>query len=240
MGKHEPRGATQEPFRLTEGRRRSELYGRRLGRPLSSYQQQLIETLLPRIGVPTGVIDLAGLFPKARAFAFEVGFGGGEHLAAQAAAQPDTGFIGCEPFQNGVAKLLTLIDENKLSNVRVHMDDAREVLPRLGDGALSAVYVLFPDPWPKWRHHKRRFVQEATLDQLARVLRPGGEFRLATDHEDYGVWALQHLMRDARFRWTAARAEDWRVRPSGWPATRYEQKAVRAGRPCIYLRFVRV
>ena len=240
MGTHGHRGATEEPRRLTDGRRRSELYGRRLGRPLSTYQQQLIETLLPRIDVPDGAIDLAALFPKAHAFAFEVGFGGGEHLAAQAAAHPDTGFIGCEPFQNGVAKLLTLIDEGKLSNVRVHKNDAREVLPRIGDGVLSAVYVLFPDPWPKWRHHKRRFVQEATLDQLARVLRPGGEFRLATDHEDYGVWALQHLMRDARFRWTAERASDWRVRQPDWPATRYEQKAIQAGRPCIYLRFVRV
>ena len=239
MGAHGHRGAAEEPLRLTDGRRRSELYGRRLGRPLSTHQQELIETLLPRIGLPEDAIDLAALFPKARAFAFEVGFGGGEHLAAQAAANPDIGFIGCEPFQNGVAKLLTQIEAQKLSNVRVHMDDAREVLPRLGNAVLSAFYVLFPDPWPKWRHHKRRFVQEATLDQLARLLRSGGEFRLATDHEDYGVWALQHLMRDERFRWSATRAQDWRVRPSDWPATRYEQKALKAGRKCVYLRFTR-
>jgi tRNA (guanine-N7-)-methyltransferase len=207
---------------------------------LSAYQQSLVDDLLPRIRVPQGAIDLRALFPAARAFAFEVGFGGGEHLAAQAAAHPEVGYIGCEPFLNGVAKLLTQIDEARLSNVRVHPDDARDVLPGLPSHSLSAFYVLFPDPWPKLRHHKRRFIQPGTLDELARVLKPGGELRLATDHADYALWALQHLMADMRFRWTAESAADWRVRPADWPATRYEQKALKAGRACVYLRFLRV
>jgi len=241
VGAHGPRVAAQEPFRLSEaGHRRSDLYGRRLGRPLSSSQQSLVETLLPKIGVPDGAIDLAALFPEARSFAFEVGFGGGEHLAAQAGAHPDVGYIGCEPFLNGVAKLLTQVGQVKLKNVRVHPDDARDVLPRLPSQSLSAVYVLFPDPWPKLRHHKRRFIQKRSLDEIARVLKPGGEVRVATDHSDYARWALQHLMADLRFRWTAECAADWRVRPADWPATRYEQKALKAGRSCVYLQFLRL
>jgi tRNA (guanine-N7-)-methyltransferase len=240
VGAHGSRFAAQEPLRLTEaGRRRSELYGRRLGRPLSVSQQNLVETLLPRIGLPDGAIDPHSLFPNARAFALEVGFGGGEHLAAQASAHPDHGYIGCEPFLNGVAKLLTQIEQAKLANVRLYPDDARDVLPRLPTQSLCAVYVLFPDPWPKLRHHKRRFIQTATLDELARVLKSGGDVRVATDHGDYARWTLQHLMADRRFRWTAECAADWRVRPGDWPPTRYEQKALKAGRACVYLRFLR-
>jgi len=190
--------------------------------------------------VPEGPIDLPVLFPQLRTFAFEVGFGGGEHVAAQARAHPERGFIACEPFVNGVAKLLGEIDAGGLSNIRVQMGDARDVLARLADRSLSAVYVLFPDPWPKLRHHKRRFIQRETVGQLARLLGPGGELRLATDHADYAVWALQHLMADQRFRWAAERASDWRVRSADWSATRYEQKAVAAGRACIYLRFIRI
>ncbi|NOT41882.1 MAG: tRNA (guanosine(46)-N7)-methyltransferase TrmB, partial [Alphaproteobacteria bacterium] len=150
------------------------------------------------------------------------------------------GYIGCEPFLNGVAKLLTQVEQAKLANILLYPDDARDVLPRLPPQSLSSVYVLFPDPWPKLRHHKRRFIQAGTLDELARVLKLGGEVRVATDHADYARWALQHLMADIRFRWTAACAADWRVRPADWPPTRYEQKACKAGRPCVYLRFLRV
>lgn len=239
MGAHGLGFATQRP-RLTERTRRSDLYGRRLGRPLSVHQQTLVDTLLPQIGLPSGPLDLAALFPGARAFALEVGFGGGEHLAAQAHAHPETGFIGCEPFLNGVAKLLTHIEESSLSNVRVHMDDARGVLARLGDRSLARVFLLFPDPWPKLRHHKRRFVQPETLDALARVMKSGAELRIATDHGAYAAWALMHLMRDERFRWTAERSLDWSARGVDWPATRYEQKALQAGRSCVYLRFLRV
>lgn len=171
-------------------------------------------------------------------YALEVGFGGGEHLTAQAKIHPDTGFIGCEPFENGVAKLLTRVREHGLTNVRVRPDDAREVLER-PDASLSVIFVLFPDPWPKFRHHKRRFIQLRSLDDIARVLKPGGELRVATDHPDYAQWTLMHLVRDARFSWGAQRAADWRVRPADWVGTRYEQKALAAGRSCVYLRFFR-
>jgi tRNA (guanine-N7-)-methyltransferase len=207
---------------------------------LSAQQQSLIQDFLPTISVPDGAIDLPSLFPGAKDFALEVGFGGGEHLAAQAALHPDTGFIGCEPFSNGVAKLLTAVDAGRLRNVRVEPDDARDILVRLPDGTLSNVFVLFPDPWPKLRHHKRRFIQPATLTQIARVLRKGGELRVATDHADYARWTLMHLMNDFRFEWRASRAADWRARPDDWVATRYEQKALNVGRNCIYLRFFRL
>jgi tRNA (guanine-N7-)-methyltransferase len=194
---------------------------------------------LPTVSVMSGPIDLHLMFPEAQRFALEVGFGGGEHLAEQARRHPDTGFIGCEPFENGVAKLLTQLQASRLLNVRVVPDDARDILVRLPDASLSFVFVLFPDPWPKLRHHKRRFIQTRTLDQIHRLLKPGGELRIATDHTDYGQWALMHLMRDNRFEWAATRAADWRVRPDDWVATRYEQKALKAGRSCIYLRFFR-
>jgi len=194
---------------------------------------------LPTVSVMSGPIDLHLMFPEAQRFALEVGFGGGEHLAEQARRHPDTGFIGCEPFENGVAKLLTQVQASGLRNVRVVPDDARDILVRLPDASLSFVFVLFPDPWPKLRHHKRRFIQTRALDQIHRLLKPGGELRIATDHTDYGQWALMHLMRDNRFEWAATRAADWRVRPDDWVATRYEQKALKAGRSCIYLRFFR-
>jgi tRNA (guanine-N7-)-methyltransferase len=194
---------------------------------------------LPTVSVMSGPIDLHLMFPEAQRFALEVGFGGGEHLAEQARRHPDTGFIGCEPFENGVAKLLTQVQASGLRNVRVVPDDARDILVRLPDASLSFVFVLFPDPWPKLRHHKRRFIQTRTLDQIHRLLKPGGELRIATDHTDYGQWALMHLMRDNRFEWAATRAADWRVRPDDWVPTRYEQKALKAGRSCIYLRFFR-
>ena len=202
-------------------------------------QQELIRNLLPQRSLPEGRLDLADLFPGLTSFAFEVGFGGGEHLAAQAEQNPGTGFIGCEPFTNGVAKLLTQIKTRSLSNVRVVPDDARDVLVRLPDASLSIFFILFPDPWPKLRHHKRRFVQTETLTQIARALKRGGELRIATDHMDYAAWALVHLMRDLRFEWHACRAADWRARPDDWVATRYEQKALNAGKNCIYLRFFR-
>lgn len=232
---------TEERIRLIEeGKRRSELYGRRQGRPLSAHQFELVRDVLPNVSLPDGAIDLEALFPKAKSFALEVGFGSGEHLAAQALKHPERGFIGCEPFANGVAKLLAQVDASSLTNVRIHSNDARDVLERLPPGRLSAMYVLFPDPWPKIRHHKRRFIQPKVLDQIARLIQPGGELRVATDHPDYAHWALAHLIRDERFFWEAECAADWRVRPADWVATRYEQKALNAGRSCIYLRFFRV
>jgi tRNA (guanine-N7-)-methyltransferase len=169
----------------------------------------------------------------------ETGFGGGEHLAWQAERNPDVGFIGCEPFVNGVASLLAHVEDRNLGNVRIHADDAREVLDALPDGCISRYFLLFPDPWPKKRHANRRFVQTATLDVIARLLKPGGEFRLGSDDQGYVRWSLMHLMRHPAFEWTAEGPADWRVRPEDWPESRYEAKAHKAGRRCAYLRFRR-
>jgi tRNA (guanine-N7-)-methyltransferase len=208
---------------------------------LRVHQQTLIDTRLAEISVAQdGPIDLRALFPDASAVAFEVGFGGGEHVAAQARMHPDWGFIGCEPFINGAAKLVAQVIDEKLGNVRLHMGDAREVIPRLPEQSLAAFYLLFPDPWPKARHHKRRFVNPRNLTQIARVLRQGGELRIATDIMDYARWTLEHLAPHPAFRWTAEHAADWRNRPDDWPATRYEQKALKQGRRPVYLRFIRI
>ncbi len=240
MGAHGPGFPAQEHVRLTDtGRQHSTLHGRRKGRPLSSHQRSLVAGLAADQGLPDGPLDLEALFPGAQDFALEVGFGGGEHLAAQAKLHPATGFIGCEPFENGVAKLLTQVRAAGLCNVRAHMNDARGVLKRIPDACLSRVYVLFPDPWPKFRHHKRRFIEPGTLDEVARALLHGGELRVATDHPDYARWVLMHLLADRRFTWPATSAADWRDRPHDWVPTRYEQKALAAGRPCVYLRFFR-
>ncbi len=221
------------------------LYGRRQGHKLRQGQQKLLETLLPRIAVDLGALsqpedqfgpdishDISDVW-------LEIGFGGGEHLAVIAAANPTVGIIGCEPFVNGVAKLLAQIAGQDLQNVRLHQDDARDVLEALPDASLGRAMLLFPDPWPKTRHHKRRFVNEETVSQLARVLRPGGEFRVATDIPDYCRWTLGHVVRSGRFDWLADAPDDWRLRPDDWPATRYEKKAIRQGRTPIYLRFRR-
>jgi len=222
-------------------KRRERLYGRRIGKPLRAHQQALIDVRLGSLSIPPeGPLDPAALFPPAAGFAFEVGFGGGEHLIAQARMHGDWGFIGCEPFVNGAAKLVAQIEEHKLDSIRLHVGDAREVMPRLPDRCLDAFYLLFPDPWPKARHHKRRFVNAKNLDEMARVLRPGAELRIATDIMDYARWTLEHVTRHDAFCWTAEQATDWRNRPANWPATRYEQKALRQGRTCVYLRFIRL
>jgi tRNA (guanine-N7-)-methyltransferase len=200
-------------------------------------------SLLPRLAIDLGVPPpsrLASLFVHSPKDIFlEIGFGGGEHLAAQAAAHPDTGFIGCEPFINGMAKALALIETQKLANIRLHFGDASDLLAWLPAGALARVDLLYPDPWPKRRHWKRRFVQETRIAELARVLRPGGVFRFATDWPDYAAWTLERLMRSPLFAWTAERADDWRVPWPGFSRTRYEAKAVQAGRAPCYLVFRR-
>jgi tRNA (guanine-N7-)-methyltransferase len=221
--------------------RRERLYGRRVGKPLRAHQQTLLDTRLAALSIAdAGPIDLRALFPQAKGFAFEVGFGGGEHLVGQATAHPDWGFIGCEPFINGAAKLVAQIVEQDLRNVRLHVGDAREVIPRLPDQSLKAFYLLFPDPWPKARHHKRRFVNAKNLDQIARALQVGGELRIATDMMDYARWTLEHVVAHRSFRWAAEHAADWRNRPAAWPQTRYEQKALKEGRASVYLRFIRI
>jgi len=205
----------------------------------------LLESLLPQLEIrlpPGGAanLDPAGLFavPVERVW-FEVGFGSGEHLAARAAAHPNLGFIGCEPYINGVAALLARIDAADLGNIRIYRDDARALLDALPMASLGRVFVLFPDPWPKRRHAKRRFISASSVAALARVLEPGAELWLATDDAGYCRWALDHLIRSGAFDWLAETARDWRRPPPDWLATRYEAKAQEAGRACIYLRFCR-
>ncbi len=197
-----------------------------------------METLLPRLRVPAEPFDPRALKPDATEAWLEIGFGGGEHLAAQAARRPDVILIGAEPFLNGVASALRHIDEAALSNVRLHDGDARELLARLPDASLERVFVLFPDPWPKTRHHKRRLVQAETLAEFARVLKPGGRFRFASDVAHYVDWSLARVIENPAFRWTAARADDWRTPPADHITTRYETKRLGDCAP-VFLDFVR-
>jgi len=168
----------------------------------------------------------------------EIGFGGGEHLAAQASAHPHLRYIGVEPFLNGVASCLRHIEESGVANVRLHQGDARDVVSRLPDRALDLVYILFPDPWPKARHHKRRLIQPDFLDQLARAVKPGGEVRFATDWAHYAAWTLELFTKDPRFTWTAQCAADWRAPWPGHVPTRYEAKRLGDCAP-VFLRFLR-
>jgi tRNA (guanine-N7-)-methyltransferase len=170
----------------------------------------------------------------------EIGFGGGEHLAWQAERHPDIGFVGAEYFFNGIASLLRHIDDRGLHNLRIYDGDVRDLLPRLADGAIARVFILFPDPWPKSRHNKRRLVQDETLDELARVMADDAELLLATDDPDYLSWMLEHLVRRRDFSWTARNAQDWRDSPDDWQETRYERKAIEAGRQTAHLRFRRL
>ena len=162
-----------------------------------------------------------------------------EHLLWQARANPHVGLIGCEPFEDGVVKALSAIEREKLANIRLHADDARPLLRWLPDAAIARAFILFPDPWPKKRHHKRRLVSTATLRELARVMRPGAELRVATDIGEYARWILLAVREQHSFRWTAEGPRDWRERGADWPSTRYEQKALREGRRCAYFRFRR-
>lgn len=214
------------------------LYGRRSGHRLKPLQKVLMEEFLPSISLPqTGALDPATLMPGARSLVLEVGFGGGENLAARAARTPDTLFIGCEPFINGVVKLAADVKALGLSNVRIHADDARDVIDRLSPSCVDEVFVLFPDPWPKTRHHKRRFVGRENLEALSRVMRPGGILTVATDIMDYARWTMCETAADGRFTFTASASSDWTNRPEGWVETRYEAKALAAGRKPVYLQF---
>ncbi len=226
---------------LTLGR----LYGRSKGKPLRAGQQALVETLLPQISVPAdGPVDSMRLFGDQRPLHFEIGFGGGEHMAARADMLPDHGFIGCEPFLNGVAQALTHLhgDAQKpgIPNVRIHHGDAIEVLRRLPDGALSFAYLLHPDPWPKARHVKRRMMNDGPVDLIAAKLKPGGEFRFGTDHPVYVAHAMMIMQRHRhQFEWLAEDAQSFLTRPGGWPETRYEAKARRLGHEVWYFRYRR-
>ena len=223
-------------------------HGRRHGKTLRAGQAALLETLLPRLAVP-GVgwdenperrpLDLAALLPGAREVWLEVGFGGGEHLLAQARANPQVGLIGAEPFVNGVAMCLSALERDPVGNLRLHMGDARDLLDVLPEGSLARAFVLYPDPWPKARHAGRRFVGKDNLDALARVMRSGAELRVATDIELYVAHALAAVHAHPDFDWTAERPADWREPWPDWPGTRYEAKALREGRTPHYLAFRR-
>jgi tRNA (guanine-N7-)-methyltransferase len=210
------------------------LYGRAKGQKLRARPTALMDQLYPRLAV-----NLDALAAPPQPLALEIGFGKGEHLVAQALAMPQTSFIGCEPFLNGMAACLGLIEDNNLSNIQLYRGNALDVVDRLPDGCLERVYLLHPDPWPKLRHAKRRFVNPGPISALARVLKPGGELRLATDHPVYMAWALEVMQNQPAFAWVAEQPADWQNRPSDWPATRYGEWAVSEGRPIWYLRWTR-
>jgi tRNA (guanine-N7-)-methyltransferase len=227
-----------------ESARRRTIYGRRLGLPLKQGREKALAAWLPRLGITVpeqGRLDPAKLFATpVEDVWLEVGFGSGEHLLAQAAAHPHIGLIGCEPFVNGMAALLAEIarEPARAANIRVLMDDARPLIAALPDACLGRVFVLFPDPWPKVRHHKRRFIAPATLDELARVLRPGAELRVASDDEGYIEWVLEHVPPHEAFEPLRTDSE-WRQRPADWPPTRYEAKARARGRAPAFFAFRR-
>ena len=224
-------------------KRTGAFFGRRKGHTLRPRQAALFYTLLPRLKLDVSApapADLRTLFNGVDDVRLESGFGGGEHLIAEALRHPRIGFIGIEPFVNGMAKALAAIDERKLENIRLYHRDATEVLSWLPAASLARFDLLYPDPWPKRRHWKRRFVQDNTVSEIARIVRPGGEFRFASDIPDYVAWTLLRLIRSRDFLWTATRADDWRQPWPGFSGTRYEAKAKREGRVPAYFIFRRI
>ncbi|MBN9315770.1 MAG: tRNA (guanosine(46)-N7)-methyltransferase TrmB [Devosia sp.] len=218
-------------------------FGRRSGKRLHKGQDRLFRELLPQLAIELGdgMLDPAALFPRSSRRIIEIGYGGGEHLARQARQHPETGFIGCEVFSGGIAKLVEKIDEEGLENIRLFTDDALKLLQKLPDAALDGAYLLYPDPWPKTRHHKRRFISPLTLGELARVLKPGAVFRFATDIEDYANWTLAHILRSPHFRFDPERPRIWHEPYPHWEPTRYEEKARLEGRHVsFYLSFTRL
>ncbi len=216
------------------------LYGRSKGKKLRDSQRRLVDTLLPQIAVPeTGTVTAASLFGSDRPLHFEIGFGSGEHMAYRADMLPDHGFVGCEPFLNGVVGALMHIREGALPNIRLHMGDALDVLERMPDGSLSFVYLLHPDPWPKMRHAKRRFMNHGPVDVIAAKLKTGGEFRFGTDHPVYVEHAMMVMGQRGEFEWLCKGPQDFLTRPGGWPETRYEAKARKQGHEVWYFRYRR-
>lgn len=219
-------------------------FGRRSGKTLHPRQQKLVDDLLPKLHIQlpeNGKLDLQTAFAaQSASHILEIGYGGGEHLARQASENPEISYIGAEVFSGGIGKLLEKMDSNDLKNIRLFTDDALNLLQALPDASLDGVYLLYPDPWPKTRHHKRRFVSPLTLGELARVIKPDGFFRFATDIEDYANWTMAHILRSSEFSWTPASPGSWHTAYEGWQPTRYEQKARREGRlKSYYFTFIR-
>jgi tRNA (guanine-N7-)-methyltransferase len=214
------------------------LYGRRKGPKQSAHKEELHRTLLPRLALTLiSGADPSAYFGDVDDVWLEIGFGAGEHLLALARANPRVGLIGAEPYQAGVAKLLSHMADDPPANLRLHEGDARQIIEALPDACLGCVIILFPDPWPKTRHHKRRFIQTEMLDQLARIMKPGAELRFASDDAGYAEWTLERAAAHPSFTWTATGPSDWRIRPPDWPQTRYEAKALHG--PPVYFSFVR-
>ncbi len=229
---------SEKPFR--------KIFGRRQGHKLSPRQEGLMADVLPRVKIDVDLehhtkVTLEQVFDKENVDPcwLEIGFGGAEHLAHQASENRDVSIIGCEPFINGIAKLLTFIEEKELENVRF-FDDGRDLIKVLPDASIDRIFLLYPDPWPKKRHNKRRFVSEETLGEFARILKPGGLFHFASDIPDYVSWTLMHLYQQKDFEWLARQADDWRLPPKDWVQTRYEAKAYREGRTPCYLNFKKI
>lgn len=224
---------------------RRKLYGRRQGRPLRAGRRHLLDEVLPdlEIALPDQErqLDPVRLFGRAPAAVFlEIGFGAGEHLVWQTAHHPEAAFLAAEYFVTGVASLLgQLPEDDRAARLRLYIGDARDLLEVLPDACLDRIFILFPDPWPKRRHHKRRLIQAATVGALARVLKDGGELRFATDDAGYLAWALERLTAEPGLAWQVSGPDDWRRRPDDWPPTRYEEKALAAGRRPAYLRLRR-
>ncbi|MGB1180552.1 MAG: tRNA (guanine(46)-N(7))-methyltransferase TrmB [Candidatus Puniceispirillaceae bacterium] len=220
-------------------------FGRRKGRPLSANMQRLLDHILPQFSIAPSeqTLNLDSLSASRGKIydrlVLEIGFGGGEHLAQQASAHPDTLFIGAEPFINGVVSLARQIEDNRLENILIWPDDVRIMLGRLAPAALDGCYILFPDPWPKARHSGRRIVNQAMLDILSQTIKPSGFLRMASDHPVAQSWLLAESLNHGQFFWTASCASDWRQRPDGWPETRYMAKGVREGRASVWFDFAR-
>jgi tRNA (guanine-N7-)-methyltransferase len=229
----------QHPTRATEA-----FFGRRKGKPLRERQAEGLASLLPTLKLDLEAeapADLRELFPvPVERLRLEIGFGGGEHLVHRAGESGGTGFIGVEPFVNSMAKLLGQVEQLGLKNIRLYDDDATQVLDWLPAASIDQIDLLYPDPWPKRKHWKRRFVSKVNLDRFHRVLKPGGLFCFASDIDTYINWTLLHCRDHGGFEWTAEQSSDWLTPYAGWPGTRYENKARREGRSSAYLTFKKV
>ncbi len=237
------RAMTRKPPLNIHGEPRA-FFGRKAGKRLHGRQQMLYDTVLPELAIElpeAGPLDPRALFARRpERIVIEIGYGGGEHLARQMAESPGTGFIGCEVFTGGIGKLLERIDTGGHDNIRLYDEDALQLLFKLPDAAIARIDLLYPDPWPKTRHHKRRFVSPLTLAEMARVLEPGGALRFVTDIEDYANWTLAHVLREGSFAWPVQRPGAWHTPYEGWEPTRYETKARREGRAkSFYFTFIR-